>query len=179
MSTSDPNEPVAHMVDLSSAEVFDLFGPTVQFLAGQDVRNPGPCILRGVIPPGSLVPLHSHGDPETFIVTSGELEAFAWSASGLRRTQLARGDIFHIPGNIKHAWRNRSSEPGVAIIVTTQKLGSFFREVGRPIAGEGQPLAAPTREEMTHFLVTSQKYGYWNATPAENSEIGLIIPMTV
>jgi quercetin dioxygenase-like cupin family protein len=179
MSTSDSSEPIAHLVDLSSADVFDLFGPTVQFLTIQEVGNAGPCILRGVIPPGGLVPLHSHDDPETFIVTAGELDALAWSASGLRRTQLVRGDIFHIPGNAKHAWRNRSAEPSVAIIVTTQKLGGFFREVGRSVSREGQPLAAPTREEIQHFLVTSQKYGYWNATPEENAEIGLTIPMTV
>jgi quercetin dioxygenase-like cupin family protein len=179
MSTFASNEPIAHVVDLSSAEVFDLFGPTVQFLSVQEAQNPGPCILRGVIPPGGLIPLHSHGDPETFIVISGELDAFASSASGLCCTQLVCGDIFHIPGNTKHAWRNRSPEPGVAIIVTTQKLGSFFREVGRPVAREGQPPAAPTGEQIQHFLITSQKYGYWNATPEENAEFGLTLPMTV
>src|SRR5271166_5754101 len=113
MSASTSNEPIAHVVDLSSAEVFDLFGPTIQFLTAPEGRNPGPCILRGVIPPGELVPLHSHGDPETFIVISGELDAFASSSSGMRWTQLVTGDIFHIPGNTKHAWRNQSSEPGV------------------------------------------------------------------
>jgi len=159
--------------------VFDLFGPTVQFLTMQDAENPGPCILRGVIPSGGLVPLHSHGDPETFIVISGELDAFAPSPSGMRCTQLVRGDIFHIPGDTKHAWRNRSSKPSVAIIVTTAKLGSFLREVGRPVAREGQPLPAPTREQIQHFLMTSQRYGYWNATPEENGEIGLTIPMTM
>ena len=47
-----------------------------------------------------------------------------------------------------------------------------------------QALAAFTqhvfeREKIQHFLITSQKYGYWNATPEENAEIGLTIPMTV
>jgi uncharacterized RmlC-like cupin family protein len=32
---------------------------------------------------------------------------------------IGPGDIFHVPGNAKHAFRNRSSEPAVAIIVTT------------------------------------------------------------
>ena len=179
MSTTGLSEPIAYRVDLADAEVFDLFGPTVQFLVVPEVENPGPCILRGVIPPGGFIPLHSHGDPETFIVISGELDAFAPSASGVRCTQLVCGDIFHIPDNIKHAWRNRSSEPGVAIIVTTQKLGNFFREVGRPVAREGQPLAAPTRAQIQHFLITSQKYGYWNATPEENAKIGLTMPITL
>jgi len=125
-----------------------------------------------------LVPLHSHGDPETFIVVSGELDAFASSASGTRWTRLVGGDIFHIPGNVRHAWCNRSSEPGIALVVTTAKLGRFFREVCTPTAREGQPLSAPTREQIQHFLTTSQKYGYWNATPEENAEIGLSVPMT-
>src|SRR5215469_3227661 len=63
-------------------------------------------------------------------------------------------------GNTKHAWRTRSPESGVAIIVTKPKLGRFFREVGRPIASVGQPLASPTRERIQHFLITSKKYGY-------------------
>ena len=179
MSTSASNESIAHVVDLSSAEVFDLFGPTVQFLTAQEVQNPGPCVLRGVIPPGGLVPLHSHGDPETFIVISGKLDAFASSASGMRCTQLVPGDIFHIPGQTKHAWRNHSSESSAAIIVTTPKLGTFFREVGRPVARGTQPLPPPTKEQIQHFIITSQKYGYWNATPEENAEIGLTIPATV
>ena len=179
MSTSALSEPIAYLVDLASVEEFDIFGSTVQFLTVPEVQNSGPCILRGVIPPGGLIPLHSHGDPETFIMFSGELDAFAPSASGLRCTQLVRGDIFHVPGNTRHAWRNRSPDPGVAIIVTTPQLGSFFREIGRPVPREGQPLAAPTREQIQHFLLTSQKYGYWNATAEENAEIGLTIPPIV
>ncbi|MBO0709944.1 MAG: cupin domain-containing protein [Acetobacteraceae bacterium] len=152
--------------------MFDLFGPTVQFLTAEEADDSGPCILRGVIPPGGFVPLHSHGDPETFIVASGKIEVFSSSAAGMRWIQLGPGDIFHIPGDTRHAWRNRSSGPGIAIVVTTPKLGRFLREVGRPVAREGQPPAAPTGEQIQHFLTTSQTYGYWNATPEENAEIG-------
>ena len=70
--------------------------------------------------------------------------------------QIRPGDVFHVPGCAKHAFRNRSSEPAVMIVTTTSRIGRFFREVASPPAG-GDPLL--------HFLATSERYGYWNATP--------------
>jgi hypothetical protein len=69
--------------------------------------------------------------------------------------------VHHIPGHAKHAWRNRTSEPAVMFLVTTATIGRFFEEV-----------AGTTPEE---FLEISDRYGYWNATPEENAEVGLQI----
>ena len=92
------------------------------------------------------------------------------SADGFAWAPIRPGDVFHVPGNAKHAWRNPSLDPAVTIIVTTGKLARFFREVAEP---SGSP---STSEEATgRFLATAERYGYWNATPEENAAVGLIL----
>ena len=68
--------------------------------------------------------------------------------------------MVHIPGHVRHAWRNRSRHAAVMHLVTTATIGRFFREIA----------ADPGR-----FLAISERYGYWNATPDENAVVGLQI----
>jgi hypothetical protein len=68
-----------------------------------------------------------------------------------------------VPGNAKHAWRNASREPAVAIVVSTPRIGRFFREVAGP----------PSDAAIQRFLEVAERYGYWNATPEENAGVGL------
>jgi uncharacterized RmlC-like cupin family protein len=73
------------------------------------------------------------------------------------------GDYIHVPSGARHAWRNVSSEPLVALIITTTRLGRFFQEVGRPV----------TPADLAHFATVAAEYGYWNATPEENAAVGI------
>jgi hypothetical protein len=75
-----------------------------------------------------------------------------------------------VPGDERHAWRNVSSEPLVALIITTTRLGQFFQEVGRPVASTPQSVTA---EDLARYETVSAKYGYWNATPEENAAVGI------
>jgi len=131
-------------------------GATIEYLT--PLADGEPCVMRGTIPAGGVVPLHSHADPESFWMIDGEIEGFAdgdW-------TTLRGGHFHHIPGDVRHAWRNRSGEPVDMLLVSTAKIGRFFREV-----------AGVSPEE---FLAISDRYGYWNATPEENAEIGITVP---
>jgi hypothetical protein len=56
----------AHLIKPEQVETIDVLGPTIQFLTPPD-RKDAPCIMRGTIPPGVSIPLHSHADPETFV----------------------------------------------------------------------------------------------------------------
>jgi uncharacterized RmlC-like cupin family protein len=127
--------------------------------------------MRGVIPPGTVIPIHGHPDPETFIQLSGEVEALATSTW----TKLAAGSIFHIPGNVRHAFRNLSAEPSVGIIATTARLGEFFAEIGRPIE-PGAAVEPVAEETLRHFLDTAGRYGHWTGTPEDNAAAGIILP---
>ena len=120
-------------------------------------------MLRGVIPPGVSVPLHSHPDTEGFFVISGEVQALRQGAQGYEWIEAKAGDYLHVPSGTRHGWRNVSSEPLVSFIITTKRLAQFFQEVGRPVAITPQP---ETVEGLAHFLghfeTVSAKYGYWN-----------------
>ena len=129
-------------------------GVTVEYLT--PLADGVPCVMRGTIPPGATVPIHSHEDTETFLMIGGEIEGLSddgWFT-------LRSGDVHHVPGHVKHAWRNRTPAPAVMFLVTTATIGRFFGEVA------GKPEA---------FLEISDRYGYWNATPEENAEVGVQI----
>jgi quercetin dioxygenase-like cupin family protein len=154
----------------------DLMGPTVEFLTSPQEAGIDFCLLRGVIPPGVAVPLHSHPDAEDFIVISGEVQALRQGTGGYDWIELKAGDHVHVPGNARHAWRNSTGASFVTYIITTAKLGRFFQEVGRPIGSTDQPV---TTEDIADFLAryasVAGKYGYWNATPEENAAVGIYL----
>jgi quercetin dioxygenase-like cupin family protein len=87
-------------------EVFELFGPTIQFLTPLPDDDDGYCLLMGDVPPGVVVPIHSHSDHETFYILAGEVQALKedhWQTFGA-------GDVFDVPGGTKHAFRNVSAK---------------------------------------------------------------------
>jgi mannose-6-phosphate isomerase-like protein (cupin superfamily) len=138
-------------------------------LSGQEASSDF-CVLRGVIPPGFSVPLHSHHDTEDFFVISDEVQALRQGTEGYEWIVAKVGDHLHVPGDERHAWRNVSSEPLVALIITTTRLGQFFQEVGRPVASTPQSVTA---EDLARYETVSAKYGYWNANPEENAAVGI------
>jgi len=150
--------------------VVEVFGPTIEFLTSPTGLQTDFCILRGTIPPGIFVPLHSHPDVEDFIMISGELQALKQDADGYKWVVAKAGDYVHVPGGTPHAWRNISHEPAVTLLITTKKLGQFFREAGRPVTGFPQPILL---DDLERFATIAKQYGYWNATPEENSAAGI------
>jgi quercetin dioxygenase-like cupin family protein len=175
MSNPASAERVAHVVDPLTAETLDVLGATVQFLTPPDEE--ATCVMRGVIPPGGVVPLHSHADPETFLAISGEVEGLVHTPEGFGWTLIRPGDVFHVPGDERHAFRNQSREPAVNVIVTTARIARFFREIGAPIAPGTTAAAPPSADVIEHFLETSERYGYWNATPRENADVFILPPV--
>jgi quercetin dioxygenase-like cupin family protein len=170
------NDPVAYLFDPASARTFDVIGPRIQFLTPLDVPDTSPCVIRGTVPPGVIVPLHSHDDPETFIMITGELEALVELAEGFRWIKVTHGGVLHVPGWAKHAWRNQSAASAEMFCVTTSKLGRFLREIGTP-APAGTPPTPPPAELMRHFHETTARYSYWFASGEENAAVGLSAPL--
>jgi quercetin dioxygenase-like cupin family protein len=132
--------------------------------------NPGEenyCVMKGTIPPGGIVPLHRHDDPESFFVLSGEGQVLAETEGGLEWRTVHAGDFIDTCG-AKHALRNLSKNPVETIIVTTPRLGRFLRELADLFKGGYDSL-----EELHRIAET---YGYWTAGPQENAQVGIIIP---
>lgn len=157
---------IAHLVNWQGLEHFEALGPVLEFLTGTQIS---PCIIRGTIPPGVFVPLHSHADPETFVHISGEFEGLSETDGHFEWIRIRPGDVFHVPPNARHAFRNRFSESAISIIVTTPKLGSLLRAISLPAGNTG----AITPERVRQALTTAESFGYWNATPEENARVGL------
>ena len=58
------------------------------------------CVMKGTIPPGVSVPIHSHADAESFYVLSGEGQALVGTEAGLQWQTLRR---LH-----PHSWRSQA-----------------------------------------------------------------------
>jgi quercetin dioxygenase-like cupin family protein len=172
---SDPviDRKVAGLVDRQTIETIDVLGPTIQFLSS-DERDNEPCVMRGIIPPGVAVPLHSHAEPETFIAISGRIEGLREADGNFEWLPIGPGDVFHVPGWVKHAFRNQSKEPAELIVAAPASIGRFFREIGTPVIPGARP-APPSAKVIQRFMAAADRYGHWNATPEENARIGIFL----
>jgi uncharacterized RmlC-like cupin family protein len=153
---------VLHLPDGARVEILTPPGPADEL----------PCLLRGTVPGGGVVPLHSHPDPETFVGVDGQLDGLTRYRDGTAWVPVGAGDIFHVPGDVPHAWRNRATRPATTLILTTARMARFFADIAIPPS----VAATPDREVVERFLETSRRYGHWNATPHENAAVGLRLP---
>lgn len=149
----------------------DCFGGLVQILS----KSPEFWVLRGIVPPGSAVPLHHHADAEDFLILSGTQQVLVADedGGGMVWRDAHAGDYVRVPGQAWHSHRNVTDEPAVDLVITTPRLGRFFEDIGRPVNEALQP---PTLEEINHFVTKSREYGYVLASPEENAAYGLDVP---
>ena len=95
-------------------------GATLEYLT--PVTDGAPCLLRGTIPPGGVVPLHSHADPETFIVLAGTAESY----TGDDWHPVTAGEVHHIAAapedflaiSDRYGYWNATPEENAAIGIT-------------------------------------------------------------
>jgi quercetin dioxygenase-like cupin family protein len=165
-------KPSTHLIIESDCEILDVFGPSVQFLVAPQASDEAPCVIKGTIPPGGSVPIHSHQAMEGFYVLSGHVEVLSEKHEKTNWILAGPGDFIEVPGGAKHGFRNTSQHPVVQLITTTSKLGRFFQEIGRPIPRAGS-LNPPSPDQLQHFASISERYGYWLATPEENAAAGI------
>jgi quercetin dioxygenase-like cupin family protein len=174
MNTLTRTEAFTQVVAQSDCETLEVFGPTVQFLIAPQSSDEAPCIIKGIIPPGGFVPIHSHPGIEAFFVISGQVEVFTDAGAKPHWIAAGPGDFIDVPSNAKHGFRNSSIDPVVQLITTTSKLGRFFQEIGRSITRDAR-LSPPSPAELQHFARTSERYGYWLASPEENASAGISV----
>jgi len=98
-----------HLVNSGMYGVLDVLGPTVEFLTPLQEPEPGYCVMRGTIPPGVSVPLHSNADVESFFQISGSVQVLSQRENSFEWLDAKPGDFVHIPSGARHAFRNTSS----------------------------------------------------------------------
>jgi quercetin dioxygenase-like cupin family protein len=64
--------------------IVEFFGPTVEFLTLPEDEHNDFCVLKGTIPPGVSVPLHSHPDTEDFFIISGSVDGLRHDTEGYK-----------------------------------------------------------------------------------------------
>lgn len=164
----------AQPTDAVEKQVFNAAGVLLQFLASPEEVGDAICLIRGTMPPGVVVPLHRHEEPELLYVLEGTLEVYRSNEESAGWTAAPVGDVVVIPGNVKHALRNGSSLPVTLTLVTKSELYAFFRELAKPV-DPNLRLTPPTVEETQELFAVAAKYGYWLASAEENAAIGLSI----
>jgi quercetin dioxygenase-like cupin family protein len=152
-------------------QTFVVLGVLLQFLSTPEQINDQISVMRGTIPSGVVVPLHSHADPEIFYVLDGSLEVF--QSEGWQT--VTAGEVIAIAGSVRHALRNSSYGPTTTLTVCKQKLYSFFRALARPFDAK-RPTAPPTPEDIEQLFTVAKKYEYWLASRDENAAIGISLP---
>jgi quercetin dioxygenase-like cupin family protein len=168
------SEQFAHLVGPDLSVTIDVLGPTIQFVTSPADAG-APCVMLGTIPPGVSIPLHSHGDPETFVMLSGSVEGLVYRTEGFEWVRLRPGDVFHVPPYAKHAWRNTGQTRAEMTLISTSRMGRFLQELGKPVRF-GVPPEPPTPDEIARFQAIAERYGYWNATPEDNARVGITMP---
>jgi quercetin dioxygenase-like cupin family protein len=84
------------------------------------------CVSIASMPPGVVVPFHSHADRETFYILSGEMQGYDGDAGAWRTLRV--GEVFDMTDGLRHAWRNASDAEASMLFVTTNRLARFLRE---------------------------------------------------
>ena len=173
MNDLHDNKIIRHVATGSGMEILDVAGLTVEFLTGPQEEPRDFCVMRGVIPPGAVVPIHSHDSTETFLVISGTKQALVAGEHGMEWVDVREGDYVQIGSGEAHALRNISEAPCIELIITNTRLGHWFEEVGRPVRGYPGP---PTPDDLARLFAVSARYNYRLGTPEENLAAGILLP---
>jgi len=145
----------------------------VQFIGTPEmIGSNSMAVILGTVPGPGMVHLHSHADPECFYILDGEMEVYQESSGKDKWTQLKKGYFAAIHGNVKHAWRNTSSCPCVALIFTGGDVHAFLRGVCELIqAHVGEEGLSP--DAITKIQELAVAHHAWIGSLEENAAIGL------
>jgi len=158
----------------SADQTFNVFGVLLNFLITPNETGHEITLFKGTLPPGVVIPLHSHAEPEVFYVLEGSLEVYRESGQPQGWSTNQPGGVLAIPGNVKHALRNTSSTPTTVLLVTQEELYNFFRSIAKPLEA-GQMPGPPPPEAMQQLFAAAAKYHYWMGSSEENATIGISI----
>jgi hypothetical protein len=109
---------------------------------------------------------------------SGELGVVLEDSARYRPMTAAAGDFVHIPSLIKHGMKNGSAGDTWALLVTTERIGRFFENIGEPIVNLTQ-VPAPSPERLRRFVAAARQYGFWLGSPEDNAAAGLLMVESV
>ncbi len=154
---------------LNPGDIIDMMGARFEMAARMGTGEDDTVLFRTSLPPGKLVPLHSHIDPECFYVLDGQIDVFVADEAPKWHT-IAPGKSLLVADGLKHALRNSATKTADVILATNNRFAAFVSEAGRAVA-PGAPFAPPSAGDLERMLQAAAAFGYWNATPEENAVV--------
>jgi len=123
-------------------------------------------MIEILVPPGAGVPMHAHAAHEAFHVLEGQAEFERLGSNGPAWLQANPGDLFHIPGDTMHGFRNPGSLPARMLVLFGADLAPFFEEAGVPVdLTDPSPAGPPTAEQIARGVAIMRKHGMRFADP--------------
>jgi quercetin dioxygenase-like cupin family protein len=110
------------VIHSSNEPLFDVFGPLFQFLFTPAQSSEAFALIRGIVPPGMAVFLHSHADPEVLFVLEGELNVLQYEGDSSHWVTTRPGEVVCIPGDVRHSLRNTSPTTATLLLTTTPNI---------------------------------------------------------
>jgi quercetin dioxygenase-like cupin family protein len=156
------------LTDAETDEVTSMYGSRIQFLTAVPDADDEYCVCKSTLPPGAIVPVHSHPERETFHILEREAQGLpddSWIT-------LGRNGVFDVRGGIKHAWRNVSDSLAAMSVVAPMRLARFVRG---PLLSPAGKRGAPAPEEVLLFFELTQAHGYWFSGLEDNAAAGLLL----
>ena len=89
----------ANVVDSGCGVPFNVGDITFELLVSSE--ESAYWVMKGTLPAAVSIPLHSHGDEESFYLISGEAQFLAPTPRGLQWKTLRQGDFVHHPKRCK------------------------------------------------------------------------------
>ena len=191
-TTSSPEKAIANVPEGEQRQTSVVLGVLLEFLASPEQVDGEISLIHGTLPPQTVVPLHSHSDPEVFYVLEGQLEVYG--ATGWRTAKT--GGTVAIPGNARHALRNPSSEPAITLSRSSmhlsrsrrckrlgwiERFGEFPKELvqfsfGHGIAPRTDPPRARLRIRLLRSRCRSRRRSYRSSNRIASPETRLQFP---
>jgi quercetin dioxygenase-like cupin family protein len=159
------------IIPASGQPMFSVVGTLLQFVSTPEQNGANLSVMRGGIPAGAVVPLHSHASPEIFYLTEGTLDVFQEGQHPEWKTATI-GDVVTVRGGVKHALRNQGSALVMSVLISDEQLYRFFRELAEPLDSTSGP-PPPTPEVMQKLFEVAARHDFWIGSPAENAAIGI------
>jgi quercetin dioxygenase-like cupin family protein len=150
-------------------DLIDVMGPLISF-ATPISSDDGYCVIVSVVPPGVVVPVHSHPDRETLYVIDGRLDGLLGSTWQIFDPR----SVIDVPGGMPHAFRKGSGKDVISLLVTTMRMGRFFTEIGRPADGAAVPVR-PGPDQVAALVSVAKRYGYHLGTDEDNAAVGIYL----
>jgi quercetin dioxygenase-like cupin family protein len=161
------------VIDTETVPAMETGHSAVRFIGTPEmIGSDSMSVMLGTVPPQGMVYLHSHAEPESFYILDGEMEVYQETVNKAEWTRVRKGHFVAIRSNVKHAWRNSSSNLCAVLILTGGDVYTFLRELCE-LTQSNTAEKASSPKVLAKIQELAAAHHVWIGSSEENSNIGL------